>query len=298
MKRVGFVGLGTMGLPMSKNLLKAGFELSVFGRSAARVKELVEQGAKSLSSPAAVAADCEVLITALPADDAVKEVITGKAGVVEGAKAGLVVIDCSTVSPLTSKAVAARLAECGADMLDAPMTGSAPQAAEGALTFIAGGSQQVYEKCIPVFKAMGKTSYYMGPQGAGAYTKLANNTISSITLLAFTEGLVLASKSGIDPRLFVEVISQGGARSGQIANKAPKVLNRDFQPNFATALMFKDLGLAGEVARDLHVPLPALAIVREMLNIAIAKGYGNEDVCSVIKCYEEWADIQIGKTSS
>jgi 3-hydroxyisobutyrate dehydrogenase-like beta-hydroxyacid dehydrogenase len=135
----------------------------------------------------------------------------------------------------------------------------------------------------------------MGPNGAGSYTKLANNTISAITLVAFSEGVVLATKAGIDPKRFVEVISIGGARSGQIDNKAPKILSRDFHPNFATALMFKDLGLAGEVARELNVPTPAMAIAREMLNIAIAKGYGLEDVCSVVKCYEEWAHTEVHK---
>jgi 3-hydroxyisobutyrate dehydrogenase-like beta-hydroxyacid dehydrogenase len=135
----------------------------------------------------------------------------------------------------------------------------------------------------------------MGPHGAGSYTKLSNNTISAISLIAFTEGVVMATKAGIDPQLFVEVISQGGARSGQIDNKAPKVLKRDFHPNFATSLMYKDLGLAGEIAKELNVPTPALAIAREMLNMAIAKGYGQEDVCSVVKCYEEWAHIEVRK---
>jgi 3-hydroxyisobutyrate dehydrogenase-like beta-hydroxyacid dehydrogenase len=250
-------------------------------------------GAITVRTPADVAKQCHVVITMLPADPAVKEVVLGPGGISEGGSPGLIVVDSSTVSPKTSKEVAAELAKCKIDMLDAPVTGSEPQAVEGKLTFIVGGKKETYEECEPLFKAMGKASYYMGPHGAGSYTKLSNNTISAITLVAFAEGLVMATKAGIDPQLFVEVISQGGARSGQIANKAPKILGRDFRANFATALMYKDLGLAGEVARDLNVPMPALAIAREMLNIAIAKGYGQDDVCSVVKCYEEWAHVEV-----
>jgi 3-hydroxyisobutyrate dehydrogenase-like beta-hydroxyacid dehydrogenase len=295
MRKIGFVGVGTMGTPMASNLIKAGYELVVCDRMAEKLKPLTALGATIASSPADVARQCEVVMTMLPADAAVKEVVLGAGGIAGGASAGLIVIDSSTVMPATSKQMAAELAKINVAMLDAPVTGSEPQAIEGKLTFIVGGEKETYEKCLPLFEAMGKTTFHMGPNGAGSYTKLANNTISAITLVAFSEGVVLATKAGIDPKLFVEVISIGGARSGQIANKAPKVLNRDFHPNFATALMYKDLGLAGEVARELNVPTPALAIAREMLNMAIAKGYGTEDVCSVIKCYEEWAHIEVHK---
>ena len=295
MNKIGFIGIGTMGTPMVRNLLKAGYQLTVYDRAAEKAERLVELGAKVASSPADVAKQCEVVITMLPADLAVKEVATGPEGIAEGASAGLIVIESSTVLPATSKQIAAELAKLQVEMLDAPVTGSEPQAVEGKLTFIVGGKDKIYEKCLPLFKAMGKSSFHMGPHGAGSYTKLSNNTISAISLIAFTEGVVMATKAGIDPQLFVEVISQGGARSGQIDNKAPKVLKRDFHPNFATSLMYKDLGLAGEIAKELNVPTPALAIAREMLNMAIAKGYGQEDVCSVVKCYEEWAHIEVRK---
>jgi 3-hydroxyisobutyrate dehydrogenase len=294
-KRIGFIGIGTMGTPMVRNLLKAGYELIIHDRAAERAEQLVELGARVASSAADVARQCEVVITMLPADRAVKDVVTGANGIAEGASGGLVVIDSSTVLPATSQQMAAELAKLQVEMLDAPVTGSEPQAVEGKLTFIVGGSGGVYEKCIPLFKAMGRASFHMGPHGAGSYTKLSNNTISAITLVAFAEGVVMATKAGINPQLFVEVISQGGARSGQIDTKAPKVLNRDFHPNFATALMYKDLGLAGEIAKELNVPTPALAIAREMLNMAIARGYGQEDVCSVVKCYEEWAHVEVRK---
>ncbi len=295
MRKIGFVGVGTMGTPMASNLVKAGYELVVYDRIAEKLVGLTALGVTIASSPADVARQCEIVWTMLPADPAVKEVALGTDGIAEGASAGLIVIDSSTVMPTTSKQMAAELAKINVAMLDAPVTGSEPQAVAGQLTFIVGGDEETYGKCVPLFEAMGKAHYHMGPSGAGSCTKLANNTISAITLVAFSEGVVLATKAGIDPKLFVEVISLGGARSGQIANKAPKVLNRDFHPNFATALMYKDLGLAGEMARELNIPTPALAIAREMLNMAIAKGYGMEDVCSVIKCYEEWAHIEVHK---
>jgi 3-hydroxyisobutyrate dehydrogenase-like beta-hydroxyacid dehydrogenase len=280
---------------MVKNLLKAGYELIVHDRAAEKAKQLLELGAKVASSPADVAKQCEVVITMLPADRAVMEVMTGPNGIAEGAAPGLIVIDSSTVLPATSKQMAAELAKRQIEMLDAPVTGSEPQAVEGKITFIVGGKDEIYEKCRPLFKAMGKASFHMGSNGAGSYTKLSNNTISAISLIAFAEGVVMATKAGINPQLFVEVISQGGARSGQIDNKAPKILKGDFHPNFATALMYKDLGLAGEIAKELNIPTPALAVAREMLKIALAKGYGQEDVCSVIKCYEEWAHIEVRK---
>jgi 3-hydroxyisobutyrate dehydrogenase-like beta-hydroxyacid dehydrogenase len=295
MKVIGIVGLGTMGVPMAKSLLRAGFEIVVSGRKSEVVAQLVEMGAGSAVSPADLARQCEAVLTMLPADKAVIDVVTGPDGIANGGKPGLVVIDSSTVSPSTSKRMAEELAKHEIEFLDAPVTGSEPQAVDAKLTFIVGGKKQIYERCKPLFEAMGKGSFYMGSHGAGTYTKLSNNTISAITLIAFVEGIVMAAKGGVDPERFIEVISQGGARSGQIANKGPKILQRDFHPNFATALMYKDLGLAAEIAQEMNLPVPALAIAREMLKIAIAKGYGRQDVCSVIKCYEEWAQVEVSK---
>ena len=136
----------------------------------------------------------------------------------------------------------------------------------------------------------------MGESGAGSYTKLANNTMAAINLLSLAEAITMATKAGIDPELFVKVVSGGGARSGMIDNKAPKILNRDFHPNFATALMYKDLGLATSIAAQLQVPVPVLSLVKEMLQMAILKGYANEDMCSVVKCYEEWAGVEVTKS--
>src|SRR5664280_450783 len=185
MRKIGFIGIGTMGTPMVRNLLKAGYELIIHDRATGKAEQLVELGAKVASSPKDVAKECEVVITMLPADQGVRDVVTGPNGIAEGGAAGLVVIDSSTVLPATSKQMAAELARFQIEMLDAPVTGSEPQAVEGKLTFIVGGKGDIYEKCRPLFNAMGKASFHMGSNGAGSYTKLSNNTISAISLVAF-----------------------------------------------------------------------------------------------------------------
>lgn len=296
MKKIGFIGLGTMGLPMVKNLLKAGYDLTVYNRTREKAQGLEALGAKVVDSIADVPRQgCQVIFTMLTADQAVQEVVLGPGGLIEGVSAGQIVVDASTISPLTSKKVSAELVKKGVEVLDAPVTGSEPQAIEGTIFFIVGGKQEVYEKCLPLFNAMGKGSIYMGDTGSGSYTKLANNMMAAINMMGYIEAAVFAAKSGIDPQKFVDVVSNGGARSGQCDNKSPKILSGDFHPNFATALMYKDLGLAGDVAKEANIPLPTLAIVKELLQMAIAKGYGKEDVCAVVKCYEEWAKTQVRK---
>lgn len=293
MKNIGFIGLGTMGFPMAQNLLKAGFNLFVYNRTLEKAENLKSSGAVVMSSPAEVARESEVVFTILTADAAVEEVILGSKGIVDGITPGKIVVDSSTISPSTSKKVSRELSKVGVEMLDAPVTGSEPQAIEGILTFMVGGNKEVYKKCLPLFNAMGKKSFYMGESGAGSYTKLANNTIGAINLLSMAEGMVLAKKAGIDPQVFVEVVSGGGSRSGMIDNKAPKILAGDFKANFATALMCKDLRLATELASQLKVPVPVLSLVRQMLDLADIKGYSGEDMAAVIKLYEEWANVEV-----
>ena len=293
MKKIGFIGLGTMGLPMAGHLLKAGYQLMVYNRTVAKTASLKEQGAEVADSPAKMAGTCDVVITMLTADAAVEEVLFGRDGVNAGAQPGLIVIDSSTISPETSKQAAKHLEERGINMLDAPVTGSEPQAVEGILTFMVGGSKKTYEKCRSLFAVMGKQSFYMGESGAGSYTKLANNTMGAINLVAFSEAVTMAVKAGIDPALFVQVVSGGGARSGMMTNKADKVMDRDFSPHFMTDLIHKDLGLAAEMAGELKLPAPALALVRELFQAARAKGLGEEDMSAVIKCYEDWAGVEV-----
>ena len=160
-----------------------------------------------------------------------------------------------------------------------------------------GGKKDIYERCLPLFEVMGKASFYMGDSGAGAYTKLANNTMAAINLLSLSESIVMATKAGIDPELFVQVVSGGGARSGMVETKSPKMINRDFRANFATALMHKDLTLAVDIAGDMGIPVPVLSLVRQMLQTSMSKGYAGEDMCSVVKLYEEWANVEVKKSN-
>ena len=295
--KIGFIGLGTMGLPMAKNLLKNGYELTVFNRTKEKMDLLKEEGAILAGSPKEVALKSDIVFTMLTADAAVEEVVLGENGIVYGAHPGLIVIDSSTISPSTSKKLAKELSKREVEMLDAPVTGSEPQAIEGILTFMAGGKKEIFEKCMPLFLATGQGAYYMGENGKGSYTKLANNTMSAINLISFTEAVTMATKAGIDPEIFVKVVNGGGARSGQVDNKAPKILNRDFTPHFMTKLIHKDLGLATDVAKELEVSAPVLAIVKEIFQMAKAKGYGSEDMSAVIKCYEEWAGVTVEKVN-
>lgn len=293
MNRVGFIGLGTMGLPMAENLLKHGFTVTVYNRSSEKTKTLLEQGSVVASSPEDMAKSVDVIITMLSADTAVEEIILGDNGIINGCHPGLVVIDCSTIFPATSQRLTQVLAELDVDFLDAPVTGSKPQAEQGALTFMVGGKKSVYEQCQPLFSAMGKKAFYMGESGSGSYTKLANNTLAAINLMAVAESMALASKAKIDLELFLEIVSSGGARSAMAENKGSKILSRDFHPNFSTNLMFKDLNLASRLADTLQFPHPMLAMAKILLQMTIANGYGDEDTSSVIKTYEAWAGVEV-----
>lgn len=292
MSVIGFIGLGTMGLPMAENLIKAGNELVVYNRNAEKVEKLQTLGAKGASSPSEVAQRADIVFTMLSNDAAVEEVYFGEKGIKYGVRSGQVLVDSSTISPKTSQKIAVEFRGLGCEVLDAPVMGSEPQAIQGSLTFMVGGKKEIFEKVLPLLKVMGKAAYSMGENGTGSYTKLANNTMGAINLLAMTEGMILATKVGINPEQFIQVVS-GGARNGMLDSKGEKVIHRDFHPNFKTALMHKDLGLAQQIAAEHQIPMPVLHLVREMLQMAMTQGYANEDMCSVIKCYEQWAEIEV-----
>ena len=295
MRQIGFIGLGTMGLPMTTRLLEAGYQVTVYNRTLEKANELKPLGANIVSSPEKVAQQSELVFTMLTADNAVEEVVLGEDGIVKGVSSGMILIDSSTISPATSKRIASELKHLGVEMLDAPVTGSEPHAILGTLSFLVGGKQEVFEKCVPLFDVLGKKASYLGDNGAGSYAKLAHNAMAAINLLSLTEGMVIATKAGIDPELFIEAIGGGGARSNMMDMKLPKILNRDFGAHFATRLMHKDLRLATRLASELKIPTPVLSMVKEMLQIAITQGYGDEDMCSVIKSYEKWAGIEVKK---
>lgn len=296
---VGFIGLGTMGGPMAVNLEKAGFELVVYNRSRQKAEALGLK-AQIASSPAEVAQRSDVLFTMLSDDSSIRDVYFGANGILSAFKeaAGAdtskakLAIDCSTIAPATTLQVAEALAARGVDMLDAPVAGSEPQAIQGILTFIVGGKRERYEQALPLFQAMGKKSVYLGANGNGSKAKLANNALVAANLIALSESLALVGKAGIDPELFLEVVSGGGGRSGMAEMKGPKILQNDFSPQFMTQLMHKDLKLASQFAEQLQVPTPALAAVKSLFQIACNEGYGAEDMAAVYKCYRNWAKLE------
>ncbi len=293
MKTVGFIGLGIMGLPMAGNLIKKGFPLIVYNRTPGKADELLNLGADLAATPAEAARACDVLITMLSDDMALQEVFYGQDGVMEGIRLGLTVIDCSTVSPETSRKLNKELAGHYADFLDAPVTGSKPGAVDGTLTFMVGGSREAFVENLPLFQAMGEKIVYMGPSGAGSQTKLAHNTISAINMSALAEGLAIASKSGIDPERFMEVLLNGGASSKIAASKGPRILERNFTPQFPLQLMLKDIRLASSLSSSLQLPVPMLEAAKSIFQIADSKGLGASDMAAVVQCYEEWSGTEI-----
>lgn len=290
MVKVGFIGLGLMGKPMARNILKKGFSLAVYNRSRAPVEELASMGAAPCSSPAEVALRSEVLITMLPDEPQVAEVLTG---VFEGMRSGLVLVDMSTVSPMFSRQMAAAARSRGGDMLDAPVSGSTMAAEQGNLTIMVGGSRKTFEETLPVLQAMGKNIFYMGESGAGSFAKLCNQIAVAVNLLGVCEMLLLASKAGLNLSQVVEVVSTGAGGSWQLANLGPRMISRDFNPGFKVKHLRKDLRIIREVSEKLGLPLQAVALVSELIKALDEKGHGEEGTQALIKLVETLASHQI-----
>ncbi|HZE36362.1 MAG TPA: 2-hydroxy-3-oxopropionate reductase [Candidatus Eisenbacteria bacterium] len=288
---VGMIGLGIMGRPMAKNLIKAGYPVVVHSRSQGPVDELVDSGAKRGSSPRDVAAQVDVLITMLPNSPEVELVALGKDGVIEGAKKGLLYLDMSTVSPLVSQKVGKALAEKGVRMVDAPVSGGEKGALDAALSIMVGGEKADFDAALPVFQALGKTITHLGPLGAGGFTKLANQIIVAVNLTALGEALTLAKKAGLDRALTLKALGGGLAGSKCLEQKTPNYVAGTYNPGFKIDLHFKDLGLIMESGRALGVPLPCTAIVQELFNAMRVKGRGGLDHSGVITLLEELAGL-------
>ncbi len=288
---VGFIGLGIMGRPMARNLLKAGYPLLVHSRSQGPVQELVGAGAKAANSPKDVASQVEVLITMLPNSPDVEMVALGKSGIIEGARPGLLLLDMSTISPLVSQKVGKVLQSKGVRMLDAPVSGGEKGAIEGALSIMVGGEKSDFDAALPVFQALGKTITHLGPLGAGGFTKLANQVIVAVNLTALGEALTLARKAGLDRSLTLKALGGGLAGSKCLEQKTPNYLSGTYNPGFKIDLHFKDLGLIMESSRALGVPLPCTAVVQELFNALRVKGGGGLDHSGVITLLEELAGV-------
>src|SRR5208283_922822 len=291
--KIGFIGLGIMGKPMSRNLLKAGYELVVFNRSKGAVNELVAAGAKAAENPREVAEQAEIVITMLPNSPHVREVVLGEAGVIEGAAKGSVVIDMSSIAPLVSREIAARLAEKGIEMLDAPVSGGEPKAIEGTLSVMVGGKKETFDKCLPVMKAMASSVVLVGSAGAGNVVKLANQVIVALNIAAMSEALVLATKAGVDPDLVYQAIRGGLAGSAVLDAKAPLIMDRKFNPGFRIDLHIKDLNNVLETSHSIGVPLQLTASVMEIMQALKVDGLGDADHGSLVRYYEKMAGIEV-----
>jgi len=293
MDKIGFIGLGIMGKPMSKNLLKAGYKIVVHDINRAAVNELVALGAGKAVNPAEVAEKCGFVITMLPNSPQVKEVVMGNKGLVETMKAGSVLIDMSSISPLVSRELCMKLEETGAEMLDAPVSGGEPKAIEGTLSVMAGGKKEVFDKCYPIMKAMAASVVHTGEIGAGNITKLANQIIVALNIAAMSEALVLAGKAGVEPELVYQAIRGGLAGSTVLDAKAPLVMDRKFNPGFRINLHIKDLANALETSHEIGVPLPLTSAVMEIMQALKVDGMGEDDHGSLIRYYEKMAKIEV-----
>lgn len=292
MKKIGFIGLGIMGKPMSKNLLKAGYQLVVYDIVTAALEEVVAAGAEKGASPKDVAAKTEVIITMLPNSPQVKEVVLGKGGVIESAKPGSILIDMSSIAPLVSREVAAELAEKKIRMLDAPVSGGEPKAIDGTLSIMVGGNKADFDEFFPLMKAMGASVVLCGEIGAGNVTKLANQIVVAANIAAVSEALVMAAKAGVNPDLVYQAIRGGLAGSTVLDAKAPLMMDRKFKPGFRINLHIKDLNNILETAKAIDAPTPLSSQTMAMMQ-SLKEEYGDSDHSALVRYYEKLAGIEL-----
>lgn len=284
---VGFLGLGTMGTPMATHLAKAGFPLTVWNRTASKMEPLLRLGAKAGKDPAHVAAASDVVITMVSRPQDVEAVALGPGGVVEGIRAGAVLIDMSTVSPATSRQLAGAMTTKRAEFLDAPVVGSKGPATEGTLVILIGGLPQTVERCRPVLSAMGKTLIYAGGVGMGAALKLATNLMLAHLMAGFAEALLLIQRLGLDPARYLEVLQASTFRSPWYQTKGLGLVKRDFTTHFALRHMRKDLRLMVEMAQELSAVLPVTTTIEALFAAAEAAGKGELDYSAVLSQLEQ-----------
>jgi len=272
MKRIGFIGLGLMGTGMSKNLVKAGYPVTVWNRTASKMKPLVEAGAKSAGSPREVAENSDVVVSIVTDSPDVEEVLLGPDGAAHGAKKGDVFIDMSTISPIATREMAERLAEKGVEMLDAPVSGGVIGANNGTLSIMVGGKREVFDECRPILEAMGKTITYIGGIGDGQVCKAVNQILVGTTMLGVAEALVFAKKAGVDVDAVHAAVSGGAAGSWQLTNNGARLLKGDHEPGFKIKDYLKDLGIIAETAKATNMPLPATSLVHQLFFHCAAEG--------------------------
>ncbi len=292
-ERVGFIGLGIMGRGMARNLLRAGFSLMVWNRTASRMDELTAEGAATATSPADLAAQCDIIVTCVSDTPDVEAVILGDRGVIHGVRSGALVIDMSTISPHATRAIAARLNAKRVQMLDAPVSGGSEGAARGTLTIMVGGDANAVARAMPVLQAMGKTITHVGPQGHGQMVKLVNQILVVGHALAMSEALLFAQAGGLDLQKALDAVLPGAAGSWMLANRGPQILRRDWRPGFTIDLQQKDVRLILDAADQLGLPVLVSSLVFNLYRTLQTQGQGAEGNHALIKALERLAGVEV-----
>jgi 2-hydroxy-3-oxopropionate reductase len=293
MKKIGFIGLGIMGSPMSKNLIKAGYSLTVYDIVPEAMKNVVKAGAQPGSSSKDVAQKSEIVITMLPNSPEVKQAVLGENGVLDGAKPGTILIDMSSIAPLVSKEISEKAKAKKVVMLDAPVSGGEPKAIEGTLAIMVGGPEDTFEKVKDILSVMGASVTYVGDIGGGNTTKLANQIIVALNIAAMSEAMVLATKAGVDPEKVYRAIRGGLAGSAVLDAKMPLALKGNFKPGFRIELHIKDLANALDTAHELGVPIPLSGVIMEIMQALKVAGCAKDDHGGIIQFYEKLAKIEV-----
>ena len=275
MAKLGFLGLGLMGYPMARNLLDAGHEVALWSHTAAKARRLAKSHKGVFcKTPKEVGKFADCIFLCVGNSEMSEEVLLGVDGVFKGVRKGKVIADCSTIAPSVARRIAKKFETKGAFFLDAPCTGSTPGAEGGTLTFMIGGRKKVFQSVRENFLPMGKTLFYCGRQGMGLHAKLSQNLVLCNMMQGFIEGMVLAKKAGVDPKLMFEVLDKSAAKAGLISFKAPYIFKRDFEAAFPLKWMHKDIGLMLDSGHELHVPLPSTSLVHQLFGASIARGQG------------------------
>jgi 2-hydroxy-3-oxopropionate reductase len=292
---IGFIGLGIMGKPMARNLIKAGHQLTVYDHAPERIAELAESGTATGKSAEDVAARSQVTFTMVPDGPEVEAAILGTAGALEGAQPGSVIVDMSSISPIVAQKVGAACYAKGIEFLDAPVSGGEPKAIDGSLAIMVGGKKDTFDKILPLFQVMGSSATLTGPVGAGNVTKLANQIMVAVNIAAMGEALVLAAKAGLDPEVVFNAVKGGLAGSAVLNAKAPMVIGRNFKPGFRIRLHQKDLRNALLAAEDLKVSLPFTSLAQQALVALMNQGRGELDHSAIATFIEDMAKTEIRK---
>ena len=291
--KIGFVGLGIMGKPMARNLMKAGYELSVYDLFPGPVDELVAEGASAAASPADAASNTEITVVMVQDGPQSEVACLGENGIAQGASPGHLVVDMSSIAPGVSQKIGPALNEAGIYFLDAPVSGGEPFAISGDLAIMVGGRAEDFETAKPLFDVVGKSSVLCGGFGAGNVTKLANQICVGANIHGLAEALALATKAGVDPQTVFEAIRGGLAGSNVMNAKAPMMIERNFQPGFRIELHYKDINNAMQTARELNIPLPVTANLQQVLGSLVINGHGTNDHAGILKYVEAAASVEV-----